>query len=142
MTETNYASPDLAALLSRASVEVPSRGHNLAELSDRFTAGIDVTVTFLPGDDYHRNVETAAALRRLGFNPVLHIAAREMRSREALGDFLARARGEASADRVLLIAGDTLRALGPFKSAMDICASGAIEARGQFRWTSGRPSPT
>jgi methylenetetrahydrofolate reductase (NADPH) len=130
MTETNYASPDLAALLSRASVEVLPRGHNLAELSDRFTTGIDVTVTFLPGDDYHRNVETAAALRRLGFNPVLHIAAREMRSREALDDFLARARGEASADRVLLIAGDTLRALGPFKSAMDICASGAIEAYG------------
>jgi len=130
MTETNYASPDLAAMLSRASVEVPPRGHHLAELSDRFTAGIDVTVTFLPGDDYRRNVETAAALRRLGFNPVLHIAAREMRSREALDDFLARAGGEASAERVLLIAGDALRALGPFKSAMDMCASGAIEAHG------------
>jgi methylenetetrahydrofolate reductase (NADPH) len=130
MTETNYASSNLAVMLSRASVEVPPRGHHLAELSDRFTAGIDVTVTFLPGDDYRRNVETAAALRRLGFNPVLHIAAREMRSREALDDFLSRARGEADANRVLVIAGDALRTLGPFKSSLDVCASGLIEAHG------------
>lgn len=130
MTETNAASPDLAALLSRASVEVSSGGRQLAELSDRFSPGIDVTVTFLPGDDCRHNIETAAALRRLGYNPVLHIAAREMRSREALDDFLRRARGEADANRVLLIAGDTLRALGPFKSSTDICASGLIEAHG------------
>ena len=130
MTETNSASPDLAALLSRASVEVSSGGRQLAELSDRFSPGIDVTITFLPGDDCRHNIETAAALRRLGFNPVPHIAAREMRSREALDDFLKRARGEADANRVLLIAGDTWRALGPFKSSMDICASGLIEAHG------------
>jgi methylenetetrahydrofolate reductase (NADPH) len=131
MIETECASPgDLAAMLSRASVEVSSRGHQLAELRDRFSPGIDVTVTFLPSDDYRRNVETAAALRRLGFNPVLHIAARELRSREALEDLLARARGEADANRVLVIAGDLLRAQGPFKSSADICASGAIEAHG------------
>ena len=131
MTETKYASPvNLAALLSTASVEVSSRGHQLAELRDHFSPGIDVTITFLPGDDYRHNVETAAALRRLGFNPVLHVAAREMRSRDALDDFLARARGEAEANRILVIAGDSLRALGPFKSSADICASGAVEAHG------------
>jgi methylenetetrahydrofolate reductase (NADPH) len=80
MIETKYASPgNLAALLSTASVEVSSRGHQLAELRDHFSPGINVTITFLPGDDYRHNVETAAALRRLGFNPVLHVAAREMR---------------------------------------------------------------
>ena len=100
MTETSSASPDLALLLSGASVEVSSGGRQLAELSDRFSPGIDVTVTFLPGDDCRHNIETAAALRRLGFNPVPHIAAREMRSREALDDFLKRARGEADANRV------------------------------------------
>ena len=131
MIETKSASPgNLAALLSTASVEVSSRGHQLAELRDHFSPGIDVTITFLPGDDYRHNVETAAALRRLGFNPVLHVAAREMRSRDALDDFLARARSEAEANRILVIAGDTLRALGPFKSSADICLSGAIEAHG------------
>jgi methylenetetrahydrofolate reductase (NADPH) len=131
MTETKYASPgDLASMLPTASVEVSSRGHQLAELRDHFSPGIDVTITFLPGDDYRHNVETAAALRRLGFNPVLHVAAREMRSCDALDDFLTRARGEAEANRILVIAGDSLRTLGPFKSSADICASGAIEAHG------------
>ncbi len=130
MIEMNRAPPDLAAMLSRASVEVSSRDRHLAELTDRFSPGIDVTVTFLPGYDYRHNVETAAALRRLGFNPVLHIAAREMRSREALDDFLTRARGEADANRILVIAGDALRPLGPFKSSLDLCVSGAIEGHG------------
>jgi methylenetetrahydrofolate reductase (NADPH) len=131
MTETKHASPgDLRALLSTASVEVSSRGHQLTELRDHFSPGIDVTITFLPGDNYRHNVETAAGVRRLGFNPVLHVAAREMRSPDALDDFLARARGEAEANRVLVIAGDTFRALGPFKSTADICLSGAIEGHG------------
>ena len=88
MTETKYASPgNLKALLSTASVKNSWRGYQLAELRDHFSPGIDVTITFLPGDDYRHNVETAAALRRLGFNPVPHIAAREVRSRDALDDF-------------------------------------------------------
>jgi methylenetetrahydrofolate reductase (NADPH) len=102
----------------------------LRELRDHFAAGADVTITFLPGDHYQHNVEIAAALRRLGFNPVPHIAAREMVSRAALDDFLARARGEADVRRVLLIAGDVAIAKGPFRSSHDIRASGLLEAHG------------
>ena len=127
------SSRDLMALLSSASVEVSSRGHQLQDLRDNFRPGTDVTVTFLPGDNYRHNVDTASALRRAGFNPVPHIAAREMPSREALDDFLARARGEADVTRVLLIAGDVAIAKGPFKSSRDVCASGLIEARGIVR---------
>jgi methylenetetrahydrofolate reductase (NADPH) len=123
-------STKLTALLSSASVEVSSRGHQLQELRDNFAAGTDVTITFLPGDNYRHNVETASALRRAGFNPVPHIAAREMPSREVLDDFLARLRGEADVRRILLIAGDVAGAKGPFKSSFDVCASGLIEARG------------
>jgi methylenetetrahydrofolate reductase (NADPH) len=124
------SSGELSALLSSASVEVSSRGHQLRELQDNFPLGIDVTITFLPGDNYRRNVETAAALRRAGYNPVPHIAAREMASREALDDFLARSRGEAGVTGVVLIAGDVAAAKGPFKASLDICASGLIEAQG------------
>jgi methylenetetrahydrofolate reductase (NADPH) len=130
LTAPDHASRDIATLLASASVEVCSRGHQLDELRDHFRAGIDVTITFLPGDNYRHNVETAAALRRAGYNPVPHIAAREMASREALDDFLARLRNEANVTRVLLIAGDVALAKGPFKSSLDICASGLIEARG------------
>ena len=85
---------DLAKLLPQASVEISSGGQQVGELSDLFAKGIDVSITFLPGDHYQRNVETAAALRRGGFNPVPHIAARELYSHEALGDFLARVKAE------------------------------------------------
>ncbi len=121
---------ELAALLPAASVEISSHGHQLPALRDNFLPGTDVTITFLPGDDYRRNIETACALRRAGYNPVPHIAAREMPSREALDDFLARARGEADATRILVIAGDVAAAKGPYRSSLDVCASGLIEARG------------
>ena len=124
---------ELDALLSSASVEVSSRGHQLSELRDHFSPGTEVTITFLPGDNYRHNIETAVALRRAGFNPVPHIAAREMPSREALDDFLARARGEADVARILLIAGDVAAAKGPFKSSFDVRTSGLIEARGIAR---------
>src|SRR3989442_264730 len=97
------------ALLPRASVEISSRGHQVGELRDNFKPGIDVTITFLPGDHTNQTIETAVALRRAGFNPVPHIAAREMASREALGDLLARARLEAGVGRILVIAGDVAR---------------------------------
>jgi methylenetetrahydrofolate reductase (NADPH) len=124
------SSDELTALLSSTSVEVSSRGHQLQELRDNFRPGTDVTITFLPGDNYRHNVDTAAALRRAGFNPVPHIAAREMATREALDDFLMRALGEADVSRILLIAGDVAGAKGPFKSSFDVRVSGLLEARG------------
>ncbi|HEY3677652.1 MAG TPA: methylenetetrahydrofolate reductase, partial [Bradyrhizobium sp.] len=117
---------ELTALLPRASVEVSSRGYQLAQLGDHFAAGTEITITFLPGDNYRHNVETARALRGAGFNPVPHIAAREMASRDMLDDFLARLRGEADVTRVLLIAGDVVAAKGPFRSSLDIGGSGLI----------------
>ena len=134
MTAPDHASSgELNALLSAASVEVSSRGNQLQELRDNFRSGTEVTITFLPGDNYRHNVETAAALRRAGFNPVPHIAAREMPSREALDDFLARARGEADVTRIVLIAGDVAAAKGPYRSSLDVCASGLIEGCGIAR---------
>jgi methylenetetrahydrofolate reductase (NADH) len=126
-------SSGLAALLASASVEISSHGRQLPELCENFAPGIDVTITFLPGDNYRHNIETATALRRAGFNPVSHIAAREMTSMPMLDDFLARLRGEADVTRILLIAGDVAAARGPFKSTLDVCASGLIEAHGITR---------
>jgi len=121
---------DLVELLPSASVEVSSHGLQLETLSANFAAGCDVTITFLPGDNFRGNVETAAALRRAGYNPVPHIAAREIASREVLDDFLARLRGEADVRRVLLIAGDVAGARGPFKASRDLATTGLLQAHG------------
>jgi methylenetetrahydrofolate reductase (NADPH) len=120
----------LSGLLASASVEVSSSGNQLQELAAHFPAGTGVSITFLPGDNYRHNVETATALRRAGFNPVPHIAAREIPSREVLDDFLARARRDADVNRVVLVAGDVAAAKGAFKSSRDVAASGLLEAHG------------
>ena len=133
MTLEQSLSGDLAALLPKVSVEISSRGHQLDELREHFSSGIDVSITFLPGDHYQHNVETVAALRRAGFNPVPHVAAREIASREALDEFFHRLRGEADVHRILLIAGDLAIAKGPFKSSRDVAASGLIETHGFSR---------
>jgi methylenetetrahydrofolate reductase (NADH) len=124
---------ELLPLLAAASVEISSHGHQLGELRERFAAGLDVTITFLPGDNFRSNVETAIALRRAGFDPVPHIAAREIPSREGLNDFVARLRSEADVRRVLLIAGDVIAAKGPFKSSRDVAATGLLQAHGITR---------
>lgn len=118
----------LSGLLASTSVEVSSSGSDLGVLADHLPAGTGVSITFLPGDNYRHNIETAAALRRAGYNPVPHIAAREMTSPQMLADFLARARGEADVARILLIAGDIAAARGPFKSTRDVAISGLLEA--------------
>ena len=120
----------LVKMLSAASVEVSSHGHELPALKDQFAAGTCVTITFLPGDNFRHNVETAARLRRAGFNPVPHIAAREIASNEVLNDFIARLRGAADVRRVLLVAGDVAGAKGPFKSSRDVAATGALQGHG------------
>src|SRR3954454_351793 len=112
MTYADASGRELTSLLQQASVEISSRGHELERLREHFKPGVDVTITFLPGDDYRHNIETAVALRRAGYNPVPHIAAREMTSRDVLDDFLARASGEAGVNRVLIIAGDVALARG------------------------------
>jgi len=127
------SSEGLAALLASASVEVSSHGGQLEGLRDQFAAGTEVTITFLPGDNFRTNAETAAALRSAGFVPVPHIAAREIPTREVLDDFIARLRGEADVRRVLLIAGDVAGHRGPFKSGRDIAATGLLEAHGISR---------
>jgi methylenetetrahydrofolate reductase (NADPH) len=124
---------ELISLLASASVEISSRGQQLPELLENFAVGTDVTITFLPGDNYRHNVETASALRHAGLNPVPHIAAREIASCEALGDFLARLRGEADVKRVLLIAGDLAAARGPFKASRDVANSGLLQVHGITR---------
>jgi methylenetetrahydrofolate reductase (NADPH) len=124
------ASRDLVELLPSASVEVSSRHPHLEELRDNFAHGRDVTITFLPGDNFRGNIETAVALRRAGYNPVPHIAAREISAREVLDDFLARLRGEADVSRVLLIAGDVAGARGPFRASRDIAVTGLLQAHG------------
>jgi methylenetetrahydrofolate reductase (NADPH) len=69
-------------------------------------------------------------LRRAGFIPVPHVAARRLASFTQASDFLRRARAEAGVGSLLVVAGDPERPAGPFRDSLDLLASGVIERHG------------
>lgn len=75
-------------------------------------------------------VEYAAATRAAGFEPIPHLAVRNLPSRAAFDDLLSRLVGEADVKRALVIAGDTDRAQGPYASALEAIESGLLQRHG------------
>ena len=121
----------IAALARRASVETSTR--NLADIdsySSLLPAGTDVFVTWLPGMPYHHAVSVAKRLRHVGMNPVPHVAARMLASREAAADFLGRLRGEAQITRALVISGDAAVPVGPYDSSLSLLETGLLQEHG------------
>ena len=116
-----------ATLIRHCSIELSPRdefaGEALRRLLDPATA---VFVSHPPSVTYHDIVGACARLRRAGFDPVPHVAARKLASFTQANDFLARARAEANVDRILLIGGDN-SPVGPFRSSLDLLATGVVE---------------
>ena len=76
-------------------------------------------------------------------NPVPHIAARQLASREAAADFLARLRDEAEVTRALIVAGRQRARRAPTipaRIAGDRTAGGARHTQRRHRRVPGRPS--
>jgi len=114
-----------------ASIETSTRNiADVAGYAQLLAPGTDVHVTFLPGTPYHHVLSTATRLRQVGLNPVPHLAARRFASAAAVADFAARLRDEAGVGRVLLIAGDSESAAGPFDSSLQVLETGVFEACG------------
>lgn len=114
-----------------ASLEMSSRDPaEIDACADLLEPRTAVYISMPPGQTYHGNVALAARLRRAGFSPVLHIAARRIASREALDEYLERAVGEAAVDSALAISGDSDRASGPFESSIALLESGLFQRHG------------
>jgi methylenetetrahydrofolate reductase (NADPH) len=75
-------------------------------------------------------IEAATRLRKAGFEPVPHLAARSFTTAGARDDFLARMSGEAGAMRLLVIAGDHEAPAGDFHSAIEVIDGGALQRHG------------
>jgi methylenetetrahydrofolate reductase (NADPH) len=118
-------------LVAACSIEISPRddfaGERLRELLD---PGMTVFVNH-PGSVTHHDIVAACArLRRAGFNPVPHIAARRLASFTQANDFLQRAVAEAEVRGALIIGGDPDHPVGPFPDAYDLLASGLVERHG------------
>jgi len=92
--------------------------------------GTDVYIAWVPGRPAEHLVDVAARLRRIGMNPVPHLAARALAGPAALEALLASLRSEAGVDQALVIAGDMARPAGDFASSPDLLETGLLRTHG------------
>jgi methylenetetrahydrofolate reductase (NADPH) len=102
----------------------------LREAAPLIRPNTQVAVTFLPGEEMEQRVEAAKLVRQLGFEPIVHLSARRLTSKEELDNYLARITGEAGVKRVFLIAGDPPEPEGPFEDSLQVIESGLLEKHG------------
>jgi methylenetetrahydrofolate reductase (NADPH) len=92
-------------------------------------AGGRIYVPALPKSSGPEVAAACASIRARGYQPVPHLAARAMRSRVALAEWLERMR-DAGADAILLIAGDRRQPAGAFHDTLDVLDTGLVEGSG------------
>jgi len=120
-----------AELVACGSLEMgadtPDDARRIAEL---LPAGTPVYVNHLPRYDLAHTLEALLALRDAGLEPVPHIAARRVASREEARQFLERAVGAAGVSKVLLIGGDLAEPAGPYADGAALLRDGVLAGCG------------
>lgn len=120
-----------AALIAAASLEIGARDALAGErLREHFPPGTRVFVAHPGSVSHHDIVAACIRLRRAGFAPVPHVAARRLLSFTQADDFLRRAAGEAGVTGALLVGGDADPPAGPFADSLSLLASGIVERNG------------
>jgi methylenetetrahydrofolate reductase (NADPH) len=121
----------LAAFMRGWSLEATlPKPAEIEALKGTLAPGTEVYLSAIPAESHEHLVESSKHVRRAGFEPVPHVAARNYRDRAALDDMLARVRGEADVRRVLVIGGDRDQSAGPYTDALSVIQSGALQAHG------------
>jgi methylenetetrahydrofolate reductase (NADPH) len=111
----------------------PGSAARIADFRAHVRPGTRIYVTCLQGSDFDDTVAVARRLRREGFNPVPHIAARNIQSRAQLEAGLAALSGEVGIDEVLCIAGGASAPRGEFRDTMQLLETGLLDAYGITR---------
>jgi methylenetetrahydrofolate reductase (NADPH) len=102
----------------------------LTAAARRMLPASTVSIPYLPGEDDETRLSAAQAVRRLGFEPMPHIAARRVASLAELQSFVGRAVAEAGVERCFVIAGDPSPPLGPFADSSSLIDTGVFERLG------------
>lgn len=116
-----------------ASTEISTHDEKLLEpLAQRLPAGMPVYVAHTPKSSLEDVIRVATRVQAVGFTASPHLVARRLPSEQALRDGLARLR-EHGIGQILLVAGDLDRPVGPFRSTLEVLATGALEESGLKR---------
>jgi methylenetetrahydrofolate reductase (NADPH) len=118
-------------LLNNFSLEITAKeSDKIREAAAIIPQGTQVSVTFLPGEDFDMRVATTKLVKELGFIPMPHLSARRLQSQAQLESYLDRLASEVGIDRVFVIAGDPPRPEGPYEDALAIIKSGVLQNYG------------
>jgi methylenetetrahydrofolate reductase (NADPH) len=132
---------EVTALARSASVEMT--WHDVDQLADCRSSLAPETPVFashLPGQTWRQTLDTCVAIRNHGFEPVPHLPVRRLTDVAAFERLVADLVTRAGVARVLLIAGDSPRAIGPFSSSLEALKTGVLAAHGIRRiFVAGHP---
>ena len=121
----------IVALARRASVEMTWRhASELPACRSLLAPGTCVFASYLPGQTWQQSIDTCAAIRQNGFEPVPHVPVRQLIDMAALERLAANLAGQAGVRQVLLIAGDSPRPVGEFSTTLDALRTGVLAAHG------------
>jgi methylenetetrahydrofolate reductase (NADPH) len=121
---------DIAEFLSGFSIEVTPKGAaKIDDFREVLRPGTSVYITFLKGSDFGDTIALAERLRREGFNPVPHLAARGLPNRAFVEDALRKLNDLAGVEQVLLIGG-TGPQIGNFPNTMQLLETGLFDRFG------------
>ena len=123
----------LVAFVRDASTEISTHDERHVEtLARRLPAGMAVYVAHTPKSTVEDVVRIAIKVQTAGLTASPHLVARRLPSERALRSALSRLR-EHGIEQALLVAGDLEPPLGPFKSTLEVIATGALEGTGLKR---------
>ena len=122
---------EIRAFLADFSVEVTRpKLADLEAIRDSAGAGVRVYVSAIPTRPSAELIEQSAMTRKVGLEPIPHIAVRNYTSRDELSGLIARLAAEAGVKHVLVISGDRGDSAGPFTSSLEIIESGILQQHG------------
>lgn len=123
----------VVAFARGASTEISTHDGKLLEaLTQRLPAGTPLYIAHTPRSSIAEVVRVAIEAQAAGFAACPHLVARRFPSEQALRDVLADLRAH-GVERILLVAGDLERPVGPFESTLQVIATGALEQSGLKR---------
>jgi methylenetetrahydrofolate reductase (NADPH) len=122
--------PDAAAFAGHFSLEATRpTATEIAKLADIVPATTPIYFSAVPTITRQEIVAAAAALRKAGLEPIIHIAARRLASAADLQELLSGLRGAADVRRLLVIGGD-VDAPGAFADALAVIQKGRLRETG------------
>ncbi len=102
----------------------------LREAAPHISPETPVAITFLPNEDMDARIAAATEVRALGLEPMPHLSARRIESRDELEQMIRGCVEQAGARRFFLVAGDPPVPAGPFPDTMSLLATGLFERHG------------